>query len=51
MQRADLVVWVPAAGVPVMLLEIDCRTKDADDLVHKLRRFHHSGAADGARSR
>ncbi|MDJ0465476.1 replication-relaxation family protein [Streptomyces sp. H27-C3] len=38
-QRADLVMRAPAAGVPVMLLEIDRRTEDADDLVHKLRRY------------
>ncbi|QGZ52622.1 hypothetical protein GPZ77_33865 [Streptomyces sp. QHH-9511] len=38
-QRADLVVRAPAAGVPVLLLEIDRRTEDADDLVHKLRRY------------
>ncbi|OSZ59863.1 hypothetical protein OQI_13945 [Streptomyces pharetrae CZA14] len=37
-QRADLVVRAQAAGVPVMLLEIDRRTEDAHDLVHKLRR-------------
>lgn len=36
-QRADLVVWAPAAGVPVMLLEIDRRIEDARDMVHKLR--------------
>ncbi|MFB6988231.1 hypothetical protein ACFC0C_31655 [Streptomyces sp. NPDC056178] len=38
-ERADLVVWVPAAGVPVMLLEIDGRAEGAHDLVHKLRRY------------
>ncbi|WP_327259915.1 MULTISPECIES: replication-relaxation family protein [unclassified Streptomyces] len=38
-QRADLVMRAPASGVPVMLLEIDRRTEDADDLVHKLRRY------------
>ncbi|MEU0054622.1 hypothetical protein [Streptomyces sp. NPDC006309] len=43
MQRADLVVRVPAAGVPVMLLEIDRRTEDADDLVHKLRPYGEWG--------
>nr|WSS66256.1 hypothetical protein OG284_36050 [Streptomyces sp. NBC_01177] len=32
-QRADLVVRAPEAGVPVMLLEIDRRTEDAHDLV------------------
>lgn len=38
-QRADLVMRAPAAGVPVMLLEIDRRTEDAHELVHKLRRY------------
>ncbi|MET8217793.1 hypothetical protein [Streptomyces hirsutus] len=38
-QRADLVVRAPAAGVPVLLLEIDRRTEDVHDLVHKLRRY------------
>jgi len=42
-QRADLVVRAPAAGVPVMLLEIDRRTEDAHDLVHKLRRYWEWG--------
>ncbi|MEU1010973.1 hypothetical protein [Streptomyces sp. NPDC005890] len=42
-QRADLVVRAPAAGVPVMLLEIDRRTEDAYDLVHKLRRYWEWG--------
>ncbi|MFF3934200.1 hypothetical protein [Streptomyces hirsutus] len=42
-QRADLVVRAPAAGVPVLLLEIDRRTEDADDLVHKLRRYWEWG--------
>ncbi|MDJ0347104.1 replication-relaxation family protein [Streptomyces sp. H10-C2] len=38
-QRADLVMRAPAAGVPVMLLEIDRRTEDAHELVHKLRGY------------
>ncbi|WP_261386940.1 replication-relaxation family protein [Streptomyces sp. BK340] len=42
-QRADLVVRAPAAGVPVMLLEIDRRTEDAHELVHKLRRYWQWG--------
>lgn len=42
-QRADLVVRVPAAGVPVLLLEIDRRTEDAHDLVTKLRRYWEWG--------
>ncbi|PLW72143.1 hypothetical protein C0036_14160 [Streptomyces sp. DJ] len=42
-QRADLVVRAPAAGVPVMLLEIDRRTEDAHDLVTKLRRYWEWG--------
>lgn len=42
-QRADLVMRAPAAGVPVLLLEIDRRTEDADDLVHKLRRYWEWG--------
>ena len=42
-QRADLVVRAPTAGVPVMLLKIDRRTEDADDLVHKLRRYWEWG--------
>ncbi|MER6162827.1 replication-relaxation family protein [Streptomyces sp. NPDC001868] len=42
-QRADLVVRAKAGGVPVMLLEIDRRTEDADDLVHKLRRYWEWG--------
>ncbi|MGC4983926.1 hypothetical protein ACLQ18_25355 [Streptomyces sp. DT193] len=40
-QRADLVVR--AAGVPVLLLEIDRRTEEAHDLVHKLRRYWEWG--------
>jgi hypothetical protein len=35
-QRADLVVRAPDVNVPVLLLEIDRRTEDAHDLVHKL---------------
>ncbi|WP_435600577.1 replication-relaxation family protein [Streptomyces sp. C10-9-1] len=42
-QRADLVVRAPQAGVPVMLLEIDRRTEDAHDLVAKLRRYWEWG--------
>jgi hypothetical protein len=42
-QRADLVVRAPAAGVPVLLLEIDRRSEDAHDLVHKLRRYWQWG--------
>jgi hypothetical protein len=42
-QRADLVVRAPAAGVPVMLLEVDRRTEDAHDLVQKLRRYWEWG--------
>ncbi|AEY86838.1 hypothetical protein SHJG_8851 [Streptomyces hygroscopicus subsp. jinggangensis 5008] len=42
-QRADLVVRAPEAGVPVLLLEIDRRTEDAYDLVHKLRRYWEWG--------
>jgi hypothetical protein len=42
-QRADLVVRAPAAGVPVMLLEIGRRTEDAHDLVAKLRRYWEWG--------
>lgn len=42
-QRADLVMRAPASGVPVMLLEIDRRTEDAHDLVHKLRRYWQWG--------
>ncbi|MFL0395191.1 hypothetical protein ACH0CM_21015 [Streptomyces albus] len=43
MQRADLVVRAPEAGVPVLLLEIDRRTEDAHDLVTKLRRYWEWG--------
>ncbi|WP_234339964.1 MULTISPECIES: hypothetical protein [Streptomyces] len=42
-QRADLVVRAREAGVPVLLLEIDRRTEDAHDLVHKLRRYWEWG--------
>ncbi|MFB7601223.1 hypothetical protein [Streptomyces sp. NPDC056160] len=42
-QRADLVVRAPEAGVPVLLLEIDRRTEDAHDLVAKLRRYWEWG--------
>ncbi|MFD6469598.1 hypothetical protein [Streptomyces goshikiensis] len=38
-QRADLVVRAPEAGVPVLLLEIDRRSEDAHELVAKLRRY------------
>ncbi|MFE0797592.1 hypothetical protein [Streptomyces mutabilis] len=38
-QRADLVMRAPASGVPVLSLEIDLRTEDAHELVHKLRRY------------
>jgi hypothetical protein len=36
-------VRAPTAGVPVMLPEIDRRTEDADDLVHKPRRYREWG--------
>jgi hypothetical protein len=42
-QRADLVVRAPAAGMPVLLLEADRRTEDAHDLVAKLRRYWEWG--------
>ncbi|MFD8252939.1 replication-relaxation family protein [Streptomyces werraensis] len=42
-QRADLVMRAPASGVPVLLLEIDRRTEDAHELVHKLRRYWEWG--------
>ncbi|MEU0992253.1 replication-relaxation family protein [Streptomyces sp. NPDC005953] len=42
-QRADLVVRAPAAGVPVILLEIDRRSEDAHDLVVKLHRYWEWG--------
>lgn len=42
-QRTDLVVRAPEAGVPVMLLEIDRRSEDAHELVQKLRRYWEWG--------
>ncbi|MFD4618773.1 hypothetical protein [Streptomyces bauhiniae] len=42
-QRADLVVRAPEAGVPVLLVEVDRRTEDAHDLVAKLRRYWEWG--------
>ncbi|GGQ85263.1 hypothetical protein GCM10010216_53870 [Streptomyces flaveolus] len=42
-QRADLVVRAPDAGVPVILLEIDRRSEDAHDLSVKLRRYWEWG--------
>ncbi|MBB4161763.1 hypothetical protein [Streptomyces cinereoruber] len=42
-QRADLVVRASEAGVPVLLVEVDCRTEDAHDLVAKLRRYWEWG--------
>ncbi|MFJ8596853.1 hypothetical protein [Streptomyces sp. NPDC093598] len=42
-QRADLVVRAPASKVLVLLLEIDRRSEDAHDLVHKLRRYWQWG--------
>ncbi|MFJ3762549.1 hypothetical protein [Streptomyces sp. NPDC090080] len=42
-QRADLVVRAPEAGVPVLLMEIDRRTEDAHELVAKLRRYWEWG--------
>ncbi|MGW3466020.1 hypothetical protein ACWDE9_43670, partial [Streptomyces olivaceoviridis] len=44
-QRADVAARARAraAGVPVMLLKIDRRTEDTDDLVHKLRRYWEWG--------
>ncbi|MEU3603671.1 replication-relaxation family protein [Streptomyces sp. NPDC006798] len=42
-QRADLVVRAPDAGVPVLLVEVDRRTEDAHDLVAKLRRYWEWG--------
>ncbi|WP_435192092.1 replication-relaxation family protein [Streptomyces sp. bgisy126] len=38
-QRADLVVRAPQAGVPVLLVEVDRRSEDAHDLIVKLRRY------------
>ncbi|MFE5900910.1 hypothetical protein ACFQ67_26345 [Streptomyces sp. NPDC056488] len=42
-QRADLVVRAPEAGVPVLLMEIDRRSEDAHDLVVKLLRYWEWG--------
>ncbi|MFJ2575122.1 hypothetical protein ACIOYT_32495 [Streptomyces halstedii] len=42
-QRADLVVRAPEAGVPVLLVEVDRRTEDAHELVAKLRRYWEWG--------
>ena len=42
-QRADLRMRASAAGMPVLLLEIDRRTEDAHDLVIKLRRYWQWG--------
>ncbi|MFC8176686.1 hypothetical protein [Streptomyces sp. NPDC057325] len=42
-QRADLVVRAPEAGVPVLLVEVDRRSEDAHDLVQKLRRYWEWG--------
>ncbi|WP_234310689.1 MULTISPECIES: replication-relaxation family protein [unclassified Streptomyces] len=42
-QRADLVVRAPEAGVPVLLVEVDRRTEDAHELVTKLRRYWEWG--------
>ncbi|MGW4549944.1 replication-relaxation family protein [Streptomyces violaceorubidus] len=42
-QRADLVVRAPEAGVPVLLLEVDRRTEDTHELVAKLRRYWEWG--------
>lgn len=42
-QRADLVMRAPDSGAPVLLLEIDRRTGDAHDLVHKPRRYWQWG--------
>ncbi|MFE4061103.1 replication-relaxation family protein [Streptomyces sp. NPDC059096] len=42
-QRADLVVRAPEAGVPVLLMEIDRRTEDAHDLIAKVRRYWEWG--------
>ncbi|GHG19452.1 replication-relaxation family protein [Streptomyces hydrogenans] len=42
-QRADLVVRAPQAGVPVLLVEVDRRSEDAHDLVTKLRRYWEWG--------
>ncbi|MFD7865100.1 hypothetical protein ACFV4U_22835, partial [Streptomyces sp. NPDC059783] len=42
-QRADLVVRAPEAGVPVLLVEVDRRTDDAHDPVAKLCRYWEWG--------
>ncbi len=42
-QRADLVVRAPEAGVPVLLVEVDRRSEDAHDLVVKLRQYWEWG--------
>ncbi len=42
-QRADLVMRAPDSGVPVLLMEVDRRSEDAHDLVHKLRRYWQWG--------
>ncbi|MFF9345164.1 replication-relaxation family protein [Streptomyces sp. NPDC014773] len=42
-QRADLVVRVPQAGAPVLLVEVDRRSEDAHDLVVKLRWYWEWG--------
>ncbi|MEV7676248.1 hypothetical protein [Streptomyces sp. NPDC088752] len=42
-QRADLVVRAPEAGVPVLLVEVDRRSEDAHELVAKLRRYWEWG--------
>jgi Replication-relaxation len=38
-QRADLVLKAPVAGVPVMLFEVDRLNEGAAELVHKLQRY------------
>ncbi|WP_323451810.1 replication-relaxation family protein, partial [Streptomyces yaizuensis] len=48
-QRADLVMRAPEAKVPILLLEIDRRTEDAHQLVHKLRRYARHGRRRGFR--
>ncbi|WP_306324777.1 hypothetical protein [Streptomyces venezuelae] len=42
-QRADLVVRAPEAGVPVLLVEVYRRSEDAHELVTKLRRYWEWG--------
>ncbi|MEU5092961.1 hypothetical protein [Streptomyces sp. NPDC021356] len=42
-QRADLGVRAPEAGVSILLLELDRRSEDAHDLVAKLRRYGEWG--------